>query len=122
MGVMVLTQHSRFYPAFGMARLASQRGHRWADLVDWIAYLPGSDAHVIALTQTLRQIARTSHSLTYHRHDPFCTTCAADIVDSSERSEDDLLALYYRNLHEIVQTIRNMRRRELVSHTRIAIA
>jgi hypothetical protein len=120
--MMLVMQGSRYYPEFGIARLTAQHGRRWADLVAWVAGLPGSDPQVMAFTRTLRQVARTTGIRANYHDDPFCATCAADVMDRYPGSEDDLLRLYSRNLREIAHAIKTMRRREVIPQTRVATA
>jgi hypothetical protein len=106
--------NNSLYPLFGISSLRSQRGQRWADLVDWVGKLPGSDPHVMAFTMTIRRLNRMRPAEDKLCADPFCAVCAAQVVASFDGSEQELLDLYYKNLHEIQSTIRTMRVREVV--------
>ncbi|MBN1428504.1 MAG: hypothetical protein JXB07_08965 [Anaerolineae bacterium] len=112
--------NNSFYPLFGINSLRGQRGQRWADLVDWIGKLPGSDPHVMAFTMTIRRLNRLQ-SEDRLCPDPFCAVCAAQVVALFDGSEQELLDFYYNNLHEVQSTIRNMRVREVV-RTREVVA
>lgn len=113
--------HNSFYPLFGMNSLRSQRGQRWADLVDWVGKLPGSDPHVMAFTMTIRRLNRMRPAEEKLCSDPFCAICAAQVVSSFDGSEQELLDLYYRNLNDVQSTIRTMRVREVVRE-RVVVA
>lgn len=114
--------NNSFYPLFGFSSLRSQRGQRWADLVDWVAKLPGSDPHVMAFTMTIRRLNRTRTAENKLCSDPFCAVCAAQVVASFNGSEQELLDLYYRNLNEVQSTVRTMRVREVVRERAVAAA
>lgn len=121
MGILALSQSPRYYPQFGLAEMQQRHGLRWADLVAWVTHLPGSDPHVMALTRTLRQISRQDMH-TSSRHDPFCTMCAREVMAKFSGTEDDLLMMYHHNLHEINDTLANMRLRDRTTRSDAAIA
>ncbi|MBN1313040.1 MAG: hypothetical protein JXB30_16630 [Anaerolineae bacterium] len=111
-----------FYPAFGLARLRSRKGQRWAALVDWISTLNESTPEVMAFTLTMRRLNRShDHSQDVCR-DPFCALCATSIVDSFNGGEEALLAAYHANLAEVNHTLATMRMRPLAKRTNIAVA
>jgi len=107
---MALYKNS-FYPLFGINSLRGQRGQRWADLVDWVGTLRGSDPHVMAFTMTIRRLNRLNPEDKLCS-DPFCAVCAAQVVALFDGSEQELLNFYYNNLNEVQSAIQNMRVRE----------
>ncbi|MBN1312314.1 MAG: hypothetical protein JXB30_12925 [Anaerolineae bacterium] len=118
---MALYKNS-FYPFFGLSSLRGQRGQRWADLVDWISTLPGSDPHTMAFTMTIRRLNRMRSMESKLCSDPFCAICAAQVVALFDGSEQELLDFYYNNLQEVQYAIRNMRVREVVRRREVVAA
>ena len=113
MALITLQHSSPFYPTYGIASMHDRQGNRWRELIEWTAQLPGSDAHVMALARTIRQI-EGGHGKGHageHR-DPFCALCAGEALARFKGSEDDLLKLYYRNLYDINQALTTMRLRK----------
>ena len=103
-----------FYPLFGLHSLRSQRGEKWAHLVDHLSRLPSSDPQVIALTVTTRRLRRAMTQEHDTCHDPFCAVCAAQVVANFDGSEQELLDLYHHNLDEVRARMSTMRVREPV--------
>jgi hypothetical protein len=99
---------SNFYPLFGISSLRGQRGQRWADLVDSVSKLSPADPHVMAFTMTMRRLSRAYNLPTSTCSDPFCAVCAAQVVASFDGSEQELLDLYYKNLHDVQAALKNM--------------
>jgi len=113
MALITLQHSSPFYPAYGIASMHDHQGHRWRDLIEWTAQLPGSDPHVMALVRTIRQIdGGRGRSHPGEHHDPFCALCAGEAVARFKGTEDDLLKVYYRNLYDINQALSSMRMRQ----------
>ncbi len=102
-----------YYPGFGLSSFRSQRGKRWAELVDWVSKLPASDPQVMAMTRTLRRIRPAGHA-DNHCRDPFCALCATQAVASYPGSEQELIDLYYRHVEEMRHSLRTMRTREVL--------
>jgi hypothetical protein len=105
------------YPDFGIAKLRSQHGHRWADLIDHVRQLPVSDPHVMALALTVRRLHRDTPVTRSRCHDPSCAVCAAEAVASFKGTEQELLDLYLAHLKEIMAAIKSLR-----LHRRVAAA
>lgn len=112
MDFVTLRQSGRFFPQYGLASMQNRQGYRWADLVAWVSRLPGSDAHVMALTRTVRQVCRHGDSHDKAMRHPFCTICAGEALAQFDGTEDDLLVLYYRNLYDINEALSKMKRRD----------
>ena len=110
------------YPLFGLASLRSQRGHRWAELVDYVGKLPGSDPQMMAMTLTLRRIRKYTGMQDSVCRDPFCAVCAAKVAANFDGGEQELIDMYYRNLDEMRATLRAMRMREFIPVAVRAIA
>lgn len=115
------------YPEFGIEKLRSQHGRRWADLIDWIKTLPLSDPHSMALTLTLRRVQRSAQLHTSGRNsapcsDPFCAVCAAEALTGFHGSEQDLLNIYEAHLNEITGALKGLRhaRRPRVGRAHVA--
>ena len=122
MSFATTSTRNTFYPTFGLARLRSRKGHRWAELVDWLSALPEGAPEVMAFTLTMRRLGR-SHSLSKDLcRDPFCALCSASIVDSFEGGEEALLAAYHANLADVNHAIANMRVRPLAKRVKVAAA
>lgn len=111
-----------FYPLFGLANLRSQRGARWAELVDHVSKLPTSDPQVMAMTLTMRRLRRVMNVEHGTCHDPFCAVCAAQVVANFDGTEQELLDRYHGSLEEVRATLATMRRRELVHVSASAVA
>ena len=102
-----------FYPTFGIKPLALKGGRHWFDLVEWISSLDSIDPHAMALsltTRRLRDMGKLNHKLC---EDPGCTICASKVLDQYDGSEEELLALYYKNLDELNRALGNMRVRSI---------
>src|SRR5688572_15534674 len=108
--------YDSLYPYFGVTTLRDQRGQRWAEIVDYVRGQNAADTHVMAFTLTLRRI-RKQHGLSASLcKDPFCAVCASDVLKHYPGSEEELIRLYFKNLHEMQQTVKAMR----ANNTRIA--
>jgi hypothetical protein len=46
------------FPGFGVNELRNRRGRRWAELVDTLSELPGTDSRVMAFSLTMRRLSR----------------------------------------------------------------
>jgi hypothetical protein len=110
------------YPLFGLRSLRSQRGERWAKLVDHISKLPMSDPQVMALTVTTRRLRRNTGLEHSTCRDPFCAVCAAQVVANFDGSEQELLNLYHRNLDDVKMAMSSMRMREGMRFQTSAVA
>ena len=116
------SNRNTFYPVFGLAKLRSKKGQRWAELVDWLSTLAEGAPEVMAFTLTMRRL-RHAHNLSHDLcRDPFCALCVASIVDSFEGGEESLLAAYHASLTEITHAIATMRVRPLAKRMNIAAA
>lgn len=113
---------STLYPLFGLYNLRSQRGDRWAQLVDHVSTLASSDPQVIALSLTTRRLRRGASSEHGTCHDPFCAVCAAQVVANFDGTEQELIEFYHRNLDEVRARLTTMRVRELVPVQASAVA
>jgi hypothetical protein len=101
--------YDSLYPYFGVTSLRDQRGHKWAEIVDYVREQNAADPHVMAFTLTLRRI-RKEHKLSVSLcRDPFCAVCAADILKHFPGSEEELIRFYFKNLHEMQQTLTVLR-------------
>ena len=110
-----------YFPSFGLSLFRTQRGQRWADLVDWVAKLPMSDPQVMAMTRTVRQVQRTSDVET-SCHEPFCAICASQVIGAFRGSEQELIELYQHNLDTMRTAIAGMRVRETVHMANVVTA
>ena len=115
------TRHT-FYPIFGLTRLRNKKGHRWAELVDWLSTLTEAAPEVMAFTLTMRRLRHTHNLSSDLCRDPFCALCAASILDSFNGDEEALLAAYHANLAEVNHAITTMRMRPLVERVDAAVA
>jgi hypothetical protein len=122
MTLVITSTHRAFYPLFGVSRLRSKQGKRWAELVDWLSTLHANAPEVMALTLTLRRLRRAQSLDETVCHDPFCALCAASVIESVEGGEGALLAAYHANLAEITHTITTMRVRHLTERIEFAAA
>ena len=108
--------YDSLYPYFGVTTLRDQHGHRWGEIVDYVRGQNAADPHVMAFTLTLRRI-RKQHGLAESLcKDPFCAVCATDILKHFPGTEEELIRFYFKNLHEMQQTVKVMR----ANNTRIA--
>lgn len=115
MGFALVSHDSRYYPEFGMARLRALRSRRWADLVEWVNKLPGSDPHVMAFTRTFRHLIHSLNLNPALGHDPFCAVCASATLEAYPGSEEELIGLYHQNLKDVTAAIGAMRMRDRAS-------
>jgi len=100
------------FPNFAVRWLRQKRGERWAELVDYIRTLDSIEPQAMALSLTVRQL-KTGHKIAQNLcDDPRCAVCASQVIDSFQGSEDELLALYHRNLDDLKFTIGSMRIRQ----------
>jgi len=120
MGFATVARESHYYPEFGMARMSSGVGRRWADLMAWVTKRPLSDPHSMALTRTLRSLVNALHLDPALKREPLCTVCASTTLEAYMGSEDDLIALYHENLNAITQSIGSMRLRKNAAQERAA--
>jgi hypothetical protein len=110
------------YPTFAVHTLQKKHGHRWAELVDSVSKLPVSDPRVMAFSYTMRRLNRNLGFERSECHDPLCAVCATEIVKHFRGSEDDLVDMYYQNLHAIKTCIKTRTVRERVPVPVVAIA
>jgi hypothetical protein len=122
MTLTITSTPSAFYPLFGVNKLRSKQGKRWAELVDWLSTLDADAPEVMALTLTLRRLSRVQNLSQTVCRDPFCALCAASVVESIEGGEEALLAAYRANLMEITHTIATMPVRHLRERVHFAAA
>ena len=103
------------FPKFAVRWLREKRGTRWADLVDHISGLESIDPQSMALSLTIRQL-KANHQIAQSLcDDPRCAVCASQVIDTFDGSEDELLALYQRNLNDLKFAIGTMRVRKDVA-------
>lgn len=103
------------FPNFAVRWLQRKRGERWAELVDYVSTLDSIEPQAMALSLTIRQL-KTGHQIAQNLcDDPRCAVCASQVIDSFQGSEDELLALYHRNLDDIKFALGTMRIRQDVA-------
>lgn len=104
------------FPKYAVRWLQQKRGVRWAELVDYIRTLDSIEPQVMALSLTVRQLKTTHKMITPNLcDDPRCAVCASEVIGSFQGSEDELLALYHRNLDKLNHAIGSMRIRQDIS-------
>ncbi len=100
------------FPTFAVRWLQRKRGEQWAELVDYVSTLDSIEPQAMALSLTIRQL-KTDHLIAQSLcDDPRCAVCASQVLDTYEGSEDELLALYHRNLDDIKFALGTMRVRQ----------
>jgi len=120
---MLATRKQRlFFPFFGLLNTRRKLGNRWTELVDWVETLERTDAHVIGFRLTLDRIRRNAGLPRTGCRDTFCATCVGEIVELFDGTEDQLLAFYYDNVHEVEQTMQQMKMRTRVPEEVIGVA
>jgi len=101
------------YPIFGIVNLRSQKGQRWAEIVDYVSHLDSVDPYVMAFTLTMRRLRRQNSMEKSACKDPLCAVCATSIVESYPGTEESLVRFFYSNLTEIEQSLKRLRSRRV---------
>jgi hypothetical protein len=108
-GESLMALYDSLYPYFGVTSLRDQHGYKWAEIVDYVRGQNAADPHVMAFTLTLRRIRKQHNLSTSLCKDPFCAVCASDVLKHYPGSEEELIHLYFKNLHEMQHTVKMLR-------------
>jgi hypothetical protein len=100
-----------FAPLFSFLRLREQRGRRWAELVDHLNTLPRTAPEVIAFRLTVDRLRRAQGGKRHRCQAFVCASCASDILEYYEGTEEELLDFYYFNLSQVLDELQRMPRR-----------
>jgi len=113
-----------FYPSFGVARLHSQQGQRWAELIEGLRDREPTDPHIMAFSLTMRRLRKRYNLAAEVCEDPFCAVCAAHVVEHFTGTEDELIGFYRKNLDEIRFALKHLHdtRIERVPLVAVAVA
>jgi uncharacterized glyoxalase superfamily metalloenzyme YdcJ len=108
MVLRLFARNTSFFPLAGVQRLRHQGGQRWADLVQHISTLPADDVRSMAFTLTTRRLRRQLNLSEVVCSDPFCAACAAEVFAQFKGTEEEMIALYQKNLAEMQQSLQVM--------------
>ena len=105
--------NNALYPSYGVAKLRTQKGVRWAKLVERLRHLPSVDPQVMAFTLLMRRLQKRQGGDVLPHHASLCAVCALEVLSSFEGTEQELLDLYHRTLEELTHRLQTRRVRRL---------